>query len=169
MKTTLELADRFEKVSKDFKKFIADNDLEKTVINMREGIDRREVEKPLCDTPACHGGWAAIIYEKHLIKDEVLEKFYSDPCPNDFFLIGVKKLSGILGFSYHKDYENWAKRNPDLWGNLDGDYMFFDPRAFGSEYWDCIRNRKLKPLLLSDITNHYQGVADRIRESLCEK
>jgi len=99
--TEEQLASNFERVAKDFYKFIKDNGLESTAVSMKEGEDKRSPELNLCDTPACHGGWAAI-------------------------MSGSEVLAEKLGFSSPLDLEWWADNCYKYWGNSCGGLMFED-------------------------------------------
>jgi len=140
-----ELANNFEKVANDFFKLIADHGLEETKVSMSECRDRRDDHKHLCNTPACHGGWAAIMYKV-------------DNIGSDFFELGAEILAEKLGFDMADGYEVWAFQNPLLWGNSNGNEMFCSMFAFGKEFID--------KLTLPDIANHYKGVSERIRKQL---
>jgi len=139
-----QLADNFERVAKDFYKFIEDNGLNRTRVNMGVGEDRRETELNLCDTPACHGGWAAIMYG---IKGESHEK--------DFYELGAGRLAEELGFEERRILERWAEEYPEYWGNREGEYMFSAKWAFSKGYHGN--------LSLKDIADWYMNVAKRLR------
>jgi len=145
------LANKFEKVANDFFKFIEKNGLEKTIVEMGSCDDERQTNINLCDTPACHGGWAAMMYEKKMDG----EYDYSD-----FFELGAEALAGKLGFNSEEEYEMWAHENPLLWGNDKGNLMFCSFSSFGKT--------SQENLTLTDIANHYKAVAERIRKSLGE-
>lgn len=149
--TNKELAEKFQMIANDFFEFIKDNKLEETQVNMSEGFDLRSEHCNLCDTPACHGGWAAIMYDG--VYSDVPAKFKSSVY---FFLSGAEKISRRLGFSHYIDFTKWAKNNPDYWGSYDGAFMFSDQSAFGKDEEDPTL------LTLTDIAVWYQNVAKRL-------
>jgi len=142
--TEQELADNFERVAGDFYTFIRDNGLEGTKVDMFEGGDNRKPELNLCHTPACHGGWAAIMYG---------DKEYQ--WHKNFFEIGADRLSKELGFDNDFNLERWAHRNPNYWGNSWGDNMFAYKGAFGKGSGELLH--------LKDIPDWYMNVAKRLR------
>jgi len=142
--TEEELADNFERVAGDFHRFIEDNGLENTSVDMATSYDNRSPDLNLCDTPACHGGWAAIMYG---IK--------GDSSIKSFFELGVSRLAGELGFSCDFDVMDWTIEYPEYWGNEYGEWMFDSKEAFGK---DCG-----EPLSLKDIADWYMSVARRLR------
>jgi len=142
--TEEQLADNFERVAQDFYKLIEDNGLEKTEVDMGESYDERTPERNLCNTPACHGGWAAIMYN------------VGDTCYYaDFYEEGAKRLAEELGFISRYSLENWADEYPEYWGGARGKKMFMYKEAFGK---DGDEN-----LCLIDIPNWYMEVAKRLR------
>jgi len=147
MRTAKErLADNFERVAKDFYTFIEDNGLEETEVDMEEGRDKRDPDLNLCDTPACHGGWAAIMYDVKWTGS-----------PGGFYFSGSDILAEKLGFSSIEKLEWWAKEYPEYWGNFWGALMFSSNEAF---------NRSFKEALhLKAIADWYMNVAKRLRGS----
>jgi len=151
-----QLADNFERVAQDFYKLIGDNGLEETEVDMSNPSDNREPDLNLCDTPACHGGWAAIVYGlggyKHYAESS-----------DRFYLSGAKRLAEELGFGTKSklwfdpkgDLECWALRNPFYWGSDTGGSMFTRKSAFNK--------RPHEPLHLKDIANWYMNVSKRLR------
>lgn len=149
--TNEELAEKFQTVADDFFNFIKNNKLEDVIIDMDEGFDLRGTRESLCGTPACHGGWAAIMYQDELD----LKRFYDS---SEFYLLGADTLSFKLGFESISSYKIWAVRNPNYWGCSYGAEMFSRQPAFGKSHDD--------ELTLTDIAVWYQNIANRLRGDL---
>jgi len=141
--TEEQLADNFERVAKDFYTFIEDNGLESTEVNMSTPLDNRAQDLSLCNTPACHGGWAAIMYGVE-----------GKSC-RGFFVLGADRLAEELGFEDRSSLKLWAEKNPHYWGNEYGEWMFAEEEAFSKRYRDL--------LSLKDIPDWYMGVSERLR------
>jgi len=99
------------------------------------------------DTPACHGGWAAIMYGVNDYQG----------C-GDFYELGADRLAKKLGFRDEFEMRNWAHTYPEYWGNREGFLMFDNKEAFGK---DDDEN-----LCLTDIPDWYMNVARRLREGV---
>ena len=141
-----ELAARFEKVADDLKVFCEENGLEETEVDMNEAFDNRGTFTNLCNTPACHGGWIAILYgpkEHHFHGD------YAD----EFYLAGADILAKKLGFKCSQELLDWAAKHPQYWGE-EGGFMFDCGSSFGQEFDN---------FPLSVIYEHYYKVAERLR------
>ncbi len=93
------------------------------------------IHKPECGSPMCHGGWYFVA--KGLKKGN--------------FMQGAKRMAKDLGFKNDETLEDWALRNPEIWGNKFGDSMFCSNRAFGDVYIDS----------LQQIINHWKCVKER--------
>jgi len=141
--TKEQLADNFERVSKDFYNLIEDNGLGDTVVDMDTPLDNRVPELNLCNTPACHGGWASIMYG--------IEEYKR--C-GDFYELGAERLAKELGFRTGSDLEDWAEEYSPYWGSLYGKVMFEREVAF---------NKTEGALYLTDIAKWYSDVAKRLR------
>jgi len=147
--TEEQLADNFERVANDSYKLIKENGLENTEVDMRQGEDKRNPDLNLCDTPACHGGWAAIMYGAKNGKSN-----------KDFYELGAIRLAEELGFKLSFRLQWWAGHYSKYWGSGEGYYMFSSNEAF---------NRSFKETLhLKDIADWYMNVAKRLRgEKVC--
>ena len=100
-----------------------------------------EIEHP-CGTPMCHGGWYALAaIERGAVCDD--------------FWDGAVAMANDLGFKYAEALENWAHRNPTLWGNPYGDGMFSSDSAFTG---DCT----VDVTMLSEIIDHWREVQSRL-------
>lgn len=96
----------------------------------------------LCGTFHCHAGWYAIA------TCDLSEKFGHTK--------GAMRLAEDLGFDDHYYILEWARDNPEIWGNNFGYDMFLYEKAFTSS----TRPEGAKTLL--DIVNHWREVFDRI-------
>jgi len=143
--TKEQLADNFERVANDFYKLIKDNGLEYTEVDMDTPLDNRAPELNLCNTPACHGGWASIMYGIEV----------SDEDYNDFYELGAERLSEELGLDDDAYLEYWADKYPKYWGNAYGENMFDSKEAFGKDCGEA--------LSLKDIADWYMAIAKRLR------
>jgi len=143
--TEEQLAESFEKVAGDFYRLIEDNGLEETEVYMSMGADNRKPDLNLCDTPACHGGWAAIMYGSTVHQRH-----------SAFYLYGADLLAKKLGFEGDCHLQLWADGYPEYWGNDKGYLMFYNRNAFSKSSYGSI-------LHLKDIANWYMDVAKRLR------
>jgi len=66
----------------------------------------------VCGTPMCHGGWYALVTKCHR---------YSE---------GASAMAEHLGFDDRFGLMDWAEKNPTIWGNKSGGYMFSDGSSF---------------------------------------
>ena len=143
----LKLASRFRKVASDFRELCIKYNLSDTKVDMDEPFDRRGCHHRLCDTPACHGGWGAILYGV----------IGNDMDTLDFYLQGADLIAKELGFHSRNHLISWADNYPEYWGNDEGQYMFNGPEAFDQ---DCIN------FPFPVIYEHYDSVADRLEDKL---
>lgn len=83
-------------------------------LNMMEShVNGRHV----CGTVHCIGGWYALA---------TLRPFVSHIAYTD----GAHKMAEDLGFKDALDLKQWARHNPAIWGNRDGDGMFCVTAAY---------------------------------------
>ena len=73
------------------------------------------------------------------------------------WLYGAKFLSNFLGFGTYEKLPKWAQKNPDIWGNEEGIYLFSDSVAFG--LGDTIFSAE-------KIVEHWEGVLDRLETGI---
>lgn len=106
-------AEKVFKVVENFKKALQVAQHEGAV-SMLIGIKRSS-----CGTVACHAGWYAL--SRHL-EGRTHRK------AGCTYYGGAILLRSDLGLGEWPD--KWANRNPDIWGNDRGSYMFSDPIAF---------------------------------------
>ena len=93
-----------------------------------------------CGTTACHAGWYELA--RAPAGTEIKSLFWTD---------GADQMARDLGFEYREDLTEWARDNPDVWGNEYGYGMFQLNLAFGDG-----------PITLADIAEHWHGVANRL-------
>jgi hypothetical protein len=105
-----------------------------------------DIEKNICGTPMCHGGWYAVA---------------ANVKPDNFGIVdfddGALALAKTLGFIDKHALKDWALNNPNLWGNPYGNNMFCSISAFNDaktmrgviNHWIGVHNRtcpKSKPI-----------------------
>ena len=113
-----------------------------------------------CGTIACHAGWY-LLAKLHEADDVGWAEDEDHPLSLTNkagsyrgFSEGLRLLMQDLGYGEHGDLKDWAERNPELWGNRNGDGMFSNPLAFKSDAeWY---------ITVKDIAEHWLAVADRI-------
>ena len=127
------------------------------------------INEELCGTQACHGGFYELEFALRNKEDFILpEDFYdntdceyllkktldSDGCYIPvYWYDGAERMAKDLGFKDRNQLEEWANKNPLLWGNTKGRDMFQDGEAFKGDY-DSVK--------LIDVVNHWLTVAERI-------
>jgi len=108
-----------------------------------------------CGTTHCHAGWYAVAYI-----DEGRE-FPPEVEDNNMRRItcidGIDLMSRDLGFRKPVDLRSWAQRNPEIWGNEFGDFMFCKASAFGPEGGDDAEN-------MQDIVAHWKTVLKTLEQ-----
>lgn len=143
----LKLASAFRAVAADFQRLCNEHNLEHTLVAMHEAFDMREYHQNLCETPACHGGWAAIMYGVEIDEEEDDE--------DSFFIYGGEMLAEKLGFGADRyALQAWAHKYPEYWGNEYGAAMFNCSSAFGQS--------AMEDFPLPIIYKHYLAVAERL-------
>jgi hypothetical protein len=98
------------------------------------------VQKNVCGTPMCHGGWYVVACDLNPLE----ERFYGAD-----YLDGAMAIALALGFPTSYTLELWASDNPKLWGNEYGDDMFCCNSAFNDAK------------TLRGVVNHWIGVHNR--------
>lgn len=96
-----------------------------------------------CGTTHCHAG-IFLLGEDNFQMHEI----------NGFwdYTQGIQLMTERLGFAHKDDLRDWAKNNPELWGNENGYWMFSEVDAFN--YAKSV----------SEIADWWSDVADRIEE-----
>ena len=130
-------------IADDFRSLINKHNLQHTELDMMAANDERSESTDLCNTPACHGGWAAILYEAEIEKSDW------------FFEDGARALARKLGFLNELDYQAWAEIYPDFWGGVNGAFMFESSMAFGD--FDSEKH-----LTLQDVESHYRKMSENV-------
>lgn len=97
-----------------------------------------------CGSPGCHAGWAYLA----LVDSDPEEGAAT-------YSKGHKALARFLGFRNTPSLENWANRNPDIWGNGYGAGMFSNCFAFG---------KRVDIFPASVLADHWEGVGQRLRK-----
>jgi hypothetical protein len=106
--------------------------------------------KHLCETVACHAGWACDF--KIPVNDVDLSMY------EDHFEIGRLKIAKHLGFDSCFTLKLWALNNPSLWGNANGASMFssIGHESFGYTF----ENKNLVDLIF--IAQWWARVGERV-------
>jgi len=109
-----------------------------------------------CGTINCCGGWYV-----------VAKSMECGTCAG-YFTYGIKFICEDLGFPIDFDVINynagtasicyWAKDNPSIWGNNEGQFMFNDKHAFYHP-----TKRPEGALNLRHIIDHWTEVAERVK------
>ncbi len=114
------------------------------------------MEGHACGTTHCHGGWYWVAKNgDHGIEDD-------ESTDGMAFEDGADMLARDLGFKDYVHLEDWAKYNPEIWGNYDGSAMFVDEKAFTSKDPNSRRHKTIYNL--QDIIDHWCEVRDRLPE-----
>ena len=135
-------------------------------LDMSCGTVSTEKGKNLCGTTQCHGGWYAIAALSYKKRKEGVE--YDD---------GANKMAKHLGFKesvskrqtdvYEKGQMieasdklcSWANKNPEIWGNTDGNIMF---SCYGRMAFYHETKRPDGALTLQHIVDHWKEVYERL-------
>ena len=97
-----------------------------------------------CGTIHCVAGWyaAANIKRKYLV-DIFKDRDYVG------FLNGADLMAKDLGMEDSHDLIDWADENPEIWGNEEGQHMFYEKYAYNHEGF-------------SGVIKHWEEVLERI-------
>ena len=121
------------------------------------------VKSKACGTVACHGGWYALMtartannYRWHTNENLGYKILRNDKDIPVGFLAGRRQMAQDLGFETPEELEDWARHNPEIWGNIHGLRMFASNTAFGIPNDDT--------MTLKQIARHWHNVADRLEE-----
>ena len=114
-------------------------------------------EEHLCGAPACVGGWLCILFKK--TEEDLFttstEKFV-------YYKKGAKEFAKKLGFENGAELQDWAKENPQIWGNECGGFMFCNGIAYIET--DTGRTVTNDNITIKDIIHKWRCVAKRLRE-----
>ena len=113
------------------------------LLNMLEtGVSRLPL--PVCNTPHCHAGWYL------LAKKPFMQRIFSR---HNNFTYGYLEMERDLNIPSISD---WARENPEIWGNNSGSYVFSSPLAFVGP------TRPNGAKTLKDIVDHWKEVYERL-------
>lgn len=150
------------------------NDLPDEIKNNR--VNMMSDFPPTCNTPGCHAGLVSIAAKELPELRECYNKIcqleygYTEGFPKDYkdysYTHWAGALALYLGFKFNKTeytqytYElltRWARDNPYMWDNTDGEGMFCSGRAFGQDT-DIFQH--------SVIIDHFTAMSDRLNKKL---
>lgn len=137
LKKVLELAMIFDAIA------VASNN-EAPVFMMETSVQGDE--ENLCGTPACHAGWFGRFWDKN-------HTDYNQSANAMANFLGYERTNRHTAM---RQLETWAMDNPDLWGNENGDEMFYHRRAFRKDSED------MRSATMREIADHWYGVAERL-------
>jgi len=127
-------------------------------VNMSKGVYKS------CGTSACHAGWFGVTQIKGAPKESRYRDGGLQTVDESFGYAGAaSKMARFLGKSDKLSLKNWAKNNPDLWGNDNGEQMFSDSVSRGNPF---LPGQPLRDIKLKDIAMHWFAVGDRIEQRL---
>ena len=170
-----DVADRLESMAKQLKKTkfppILDMECGRVLQAKDYGVEGNQ-----CGTVACHAGHYLLatkdrepnvdflcdVFGEHVLYDSNTEG-------EVFYIIGSFRMARDLGFGRVRDLVNWARENPDVWGNDYGGTMFNSDgyEAFGLPHvGSCLdeSDAKVMEAGLDVIIQHWRDVADRIED-----
>ena len=140
-------------------KLITNNDREK--LNMQAGTvwHRGTVIKPRheCGTVHCFAGWYFVAY---LQRNGISIDEFEDTSGYLDYSEGVNLMSRTLELPephLESDLSDWARANPDLWGNHKGGLVFGHKMAFYSS-----KDRLYGAENINDIIDHLTEVRNRL-------
>ena len=107
------LADNIDIFTAQFEAHIIKHGLDEKVCDFFAGGDERCTGEPICNTPACHAGEIAIMYDE-------LGELMVEPSKR-FYMQGAATLATALGFGDQESMTDFFGYNPELWGGDDGD------------------------------------------------
>jgi hypothetical protein len=126
-------------------------------------------KKYVCNTPMCHGGWyAAAVFTNKQVQEHIID--YGEGASRIAFDLGFTYKEDSLGYGDKQiqeelklgaryDLTDWARQNPKIWGNDNGDEMFSFRSAFSNE-----EKRPNGAKSLQEIVDHWTEVRDRLAE-----
>lgn len=143
------LADNIDIFTEQFEAHLKKHGAYDKVCDFKEGTDCRTEELNICETPACHGGEIAIMYDE-------MRVLYEDSY-RCFFEEGAHMLAKNLGFKSCEDLIYFFGSHPQYWGALDSEFMF-EPEgelAFGKD--------KGEEVTLREILEWWEAIPARLR------
>ncbi len=113
-------------------------------------VNMNSISKPTIDKCGCHAGLFSIIAKDLPELQEIYNNYDCYHSGLYSFVNWGDALSVFLGFENVLCLEQWAKENPDIWGNNKGERMLCCSSAF--------TGRGIKPLKHRDIIDHWHKV-----------
>ncbi len=107
-------------------------------------------EKNICGTPACFAGFYAAL-------NGLSSKSHMP------YLHGATLIAKACGFSDERNMKYWASKNPKLWGNDRGYYIFSNAKAFLPTEEHNTKSQTIIPL--SQVITWIDGVIGRLNET----
>ena len=136
-----------------------------TILDMSE----EQIVNDHCGTTACHAGWyllaktkvkhewrACFTPEGSYYKKDSVFLMSKDKQERINYFGGCSLMARDLGFKQESELTEWAERNPDIWGNEYGRFMFTSPDAF--------RFPNGGEVTLEMIADHWQAVSDLLED-----
>lgn len=112
----------------------------------------REIEEGRYKPQVSFGSWL------EMLLGERFKTYSEDKLYYPHSITGSHLFADYLGFGHMNNLSYYMKQNPALWGGSFGDKMFCSPVAYN------VSNEET--LHLTDITNHWRMVADRIGHTI---
>jgi hypothetical protein len=90
-----------------------------------------------CGTVHCVGGWYAVA---NLNRKAIKNKFDEGHVAYGHidYVDGANLMAKDLGFADHYELEDWANKNPKIWGNERGRFMFTDEFSYDNAGFDGV-------------------------------
>ncbi len=119
------------------------------------GVNMGSTKKPSCDTCGCHAGLISIVAENLPELQEIYKNhiYFTKGCGNEsnyHCSIWADTLAEFLGIKNMHYLRDWAAKNPKLWGNKFGEWMFC--------CWSAFTDDKDKKLTHRVILEHWKQV-----------
>lgn len=142
------LAAAFKEIGNDFIQLHDEQGLDESNVNMisailedKAGNRVQDLERDIysCDTVACVGGWAVVLYK--------------DGNPKFNFDNGADVIAEKLGFFDMYEIKEWADDNPWLWGNRYGSRLFESAISYGCNE---------RTITLKKVGEHFVSVGERV-------
>ena len=150
-KTYNEMGDVFIETGKTLRKLTEEHI---AVVDMAEGKVKTKLDH-LCGSPACVGGWLAVLYGKRNCSYEIGANLFAEK-------LGFVTIVDINNFRYNAfEYlQDFLYENPNLWGNRDGDEAFSQEYAYneGNTHFD-------DELTIDDIAHKFICTGKRMKKA----
>ena len=132
---------------------------------VRMGLWSPQASLDMTSCSACHGGWLALtfagfgeIYWQTVgyAPEKYNQAVYRNTFESVGFDHGSDRMARHLGFGDDDELVEWAHKNPNLWGNRCGAFMF------NAGMDGCIAFDRTSDFPVQVITDHWRDVALRI-------